>query len=57
MPLRTEAVDALRFEAGRAGVVVAGGVVAGTAGGDGVVRGPAYAEFADEGWALLSVRG
>ncbi|MFD3402756.1 BTAD domain-containing putative transcriptional regulator [Kribbella sp. NPDC058693] len=50
--LRTEAVDAWRFEAAVAASLPPGELLPGLLTGLALWRGPAYAEFADEGWAL-----
>ncbi|WP_329003786.1 winged helix-turn-helix domain-containing protein [Kribbella sp. NBC_00709] len=50
--LRTEAVDAWRFEAAVQASLPAGELLPELLAGLALWRGPAYAEFADEGWAL-----
>jgi DNA-binding SARP family transcriptional activator len=50
--LRTEAVDALRFEATVQASLSPAELLAELLAGMALWRGPAYAEFADEGWAL-----
>ncbi|MEV4266134.1 BTAD domain-containing putative transcriptional regulator [Kribbella sp. NPDC049584] len=50
--LRTDAVDAWRFEAAVQASLPPGELLPELLAGLGLWRGPAYAEFADEGWAL-----